>query len=1007
TWYVRIRETATRKPGEAAEVLIPKCTPPLVSAVQGLSYNGVPQILVTAGIPDEGSLYFAVTKSGAVEPAAGSYTTALPVKTDAGEYLVWYKIRSEAGETLPQNIRVDISKTYIDAACKTLSVNVCIGTEGMIEIDDKIPEQECRLSLVSSNESGVLDGKPTIIGRTIDYYTVNDPDKVGKNAWITVSVNDMVNYKNYDLLITLTAIQCDHVHTELRHVNGNKGDLCCADCNAVIQKGWSDPGGGGGGGGGETPPEEIYTVTVTDDGHGTGSASPASGKSGTEIRLSAYPAEAYVFKEWQLISGGVSIEGDAFILGEEDVVIRAVFEPEEGHIHNYTVEVTKEATCTEKGLKTYSCSCGDCYTEEIPALGHDYAEEITKEATTEEEGEICFTCRRCGHSYTEAIPKISDELLLYEKQNGTYELRLSKKLRSGESCILVPRFANGEVTNERVVWTSSDPDVAGVTQDGKLTAQRGGGTTITVRSEEKPDLTAYCVVTVTDPVTEISLDRKKVSLGTGESVTLSATVLPFVAEQELDWSANNEKVKIFVSEDGKSAVVTAAEEGNAKVTATARDGSGKKAVCSFTIGNPVPDFEIGGKGGAGEVKAGKSLTMQLNWKGPKPKNAELVWSVAAADGGDASCIAAISGKGVLSGIMAGKVTVTAVSVANPEKSASTVITVTAAEKKGAEITGISIANTDKFSEGLAAGKSLKCKTALTLSGSGKADKDAVAWYSSDSSIATVNRKGVVKAVAPGTVTITAIYRYAEDPETAPKDSLTFTVSASVKRVKADRKKLTLGTQEGSSCGKICIAAVLPVDATNPAIRWTANNKNVELAVVSAEGNASEGSFAAAGESLTTEAGYALAVRGLTPGVTKLTGVTVDGSKKKVSCTVTVRGRVTDLSLKTGNGKKGVNDVTDAGDGKYTSVMKAGGSMKLSPVLAINGVKNSGSTKKDYKKYKKYTDTTVSYRSSDTSVLTVDAKGKISVKKGVSGKTATVYVTSEDGKLKSEIVITVK
>ncbi|MBR5419731.1 MAG: hypothetical protein IK115_01135, partial [Lachnospiraceae bacterium] len=40
TWYVRIRETATRKPGEAAEVLIPKCTPPLVSAVQGLSYNG-------------------------------------------------------------------------------------------------------------------------------------------------------------------------------------------------------------------------------------------------------------------------------------------------------------------------------------------------------------------------------------------------------------------------------------------------------------------------------------------------------------------------------------------------------------------------------------------------------------------------------------------------------------------------------------------------------------------------------------------------------------------------------------------------------------------------------------------------------------------------------------------------------------------------------------------------------------------------------------------------------
>ena len=42
------------------------------------------------------------------------------------------------------------------------------------------------------------------------------------------------------------------------------------------------------------------------------------------------------------------------------------------HIHNYVGEVTKEPTCTEKGEKTYTCDCGDSYTEEIPAKGHHF-----------------------------------------------------------------------------------------------------------------------------------------------------------------------------------------------------------------------------------------------------------------------------------------------------------------------------------------------------------------------------------------------------------------------------------------------------------------------------------------------------------------------------------------------------------------------------------------------------------------------------------------------------------
>ena len=72
--------------------------------------------------------------------------------------------------------------------------------------------------------------------------------------------------------------------------------------------------------------------------------------------------------------------------------------------HEYTDEITKQPTCTETGVRTYTCSvCGWSYTESVPALGHDYHSEITKQATCSEKGEITYSCSRCDSSYTEEI----------------------------------------------------------------------------------------------------------------------------------------------------------------------------------------------------------------------------------------------------------------------------------------------------------------------------------------------------------------------------------------------------------------------------------------------------------------------------------------------------------------------------------------------------------------------------------------------------------------------------
>jgi len=69
------------------------------------------------------------------------------------------------------------------------------------------------------------------------------------------------------------------------------------------------------------------------------------------------------------------------------------------HTHSYTSSVTTAATCTTDGVMTYTCTCGNSYTESIPATGHDYEAVVTAPTCTEK-GYTTYTCKNCGESYT-------------------------------------------------------------------------------------------------------------------------------------------------------------------------------------------------------------------------------------------------------------------------------------------------------------------------------------------------------------------------------------------------------------------------------------------------------------------------------------------------------------------------------------------------------------------------------------------------------------------------------
>ena len=69
-----------------------------------------------------------------------------------------------------------------------------------------------------------------------------------------------------------------------------------------------------------------HVKVVSPDGNGTASASPDKAVAGTEITLTATPKDGYRLKEWQVISGGVTIVDDKFTMPDSNVEIKAIFE---------------------------------------------------------------------------------------------------------------------------------------------------------------------------------------------------------------------------------------------------------------------------------------------------------------------------------------------------------------------------------------------------------------------------------------------------------------------------------------------------------------------------------------------------------------------------------------------------------------------------------------------------------------------------------------------------------
>lgn len=141
--------------------------------------------------------------------------------------------------------------------------------------------------------------------------------------------------------------------------------------------------------------EKTYYCTDADCNKTYVETIPATGHQHTELRdkktatcgEDGYSGDLYCKDCGQLISKGA--------------VVKAT-----GHSWD-SGKVTEVATCKKEGTKTYTCkNCGETKTESIPKTEHQWNDgEVTKEATCAEEGVKTYTCSICKDTKAEVIPK--------------------------------------------------------------------------------------------------------------------------------------------------------------------------------------------------------------------------------------------------------------------------------------------------------------------------------------------------------------------------------------------------------------------------------------------------------------------------------------------------------------------------------------------------------------------------------------------------------------------------
>lgn len=212
------------------------------------------------------------------------------------------------------------------------------------------------------------------------------------------------------------------------------------------------------------------------------------------------------------------------------------------------------------------------------------------------------------------------EFDVYEHTVGIRFETEQARVRKGGRLTLVAVAQPEGKTDGRLVWSSSDGSVASVDEEGVVSGKSKGEAVITVTAVDG-GYTAECRVRVYQPVTELRMDNRSVTVDTGEDIQLTATILPYDADNKsIVWSSDNPDV---ADVNGKG-VVTGVKAGQTVIRATSED-EGISDFCVVTVNQPVTGVSLS-KSELSFSKIGDAEQLVASVQPADATNKELNWS---------------------------------------------------------------------------------------------------------------------------------------------------------------------------------------------------------------------------------------------------------------------------------------------------------------------------------------------------------------------------------------------
>lgn len=361
-------------------------------------------------------------------------------------------------------------------------------------------------------------------------------------------------------------------------------------------------------------------------------------------------------------------------------------------------------------------------------------------------------------------------------------------------------------TNKDVVFSSSNTNVAVVSNTGLVTAINNGTATITVTSKENPSIMAKCLVKVGAPVlvTDVTVQPAELNLKTDGTYQLSVSVLPSNADER---GVTFESSNIAVATVSASGLITAKGPGTATITVTAKDSSGKKATCTVTVTQPVKGVTVSPSSVVIQKDNVQKLTASV-----VPENAtnkKLIYK------SSNETVAVVSNDGIITARSEGWATITVCS----EENQAIYGTCTVKVGLPVYVTKITLDTTNVT---MWAGATRQLGVSIEPA---NADIKTVTYGSSNPDVATVSSNGLITAKKKGTATITVT---ATDGS-GKSASCAVIVKQPVTGIQITPNGFTLVKGDV----KDLKANVSPADADNPDVIWTSSNTNI--AAVSSKG----------------------------------------------------------------------------------------------------------------------------------------------------------------------------